>query len=56
MTDEIFLTGYCRSIDQSRMVTVETGTEECVEVDCSFYSCPYAKECMIGKEIRKLLK
>lgn len=56
MNDEIFLSGYCRVIDQSRMVTVELDPSENPEVDCNFYSCTYHKECTIGKEIQKMLK
>lgn len=53
MEDEVILTGYCRCLDQSRMVTVELydGT---VEADCSYGSCPYESGCAIAEKIRQL--
>ena len=43
---EIFLTGYCRCLDKSRIVLVEDG-----EADCAYESCPYKDICEIGKKI-----
>ena len=39
MEKEIFISGYCRAIDQSRMVELVTEDGELVEVDCCFGSC-----------------
>lgn len=52
MEDEVILTGYCRCLDRSRMVTVElNGTAR--EADCSFGSCPYEASCDIAEKIRQ---
>lgn len=56
MEKEYFLTGYCRNIDQSRMVTVETEDGELTEVDCCFETCVHAPNCTVAQEIRSLLK
>lgn len=53
MEDEKFLSGYCRALDQTRMVTVEI-TDDDVVPDCSFGSCPYEGSCQIAKSIREL--
>ena len=55
MEKESFLTGYCRTIDCSRMVAVETDGAELLEIDCSYESCPFTGECLIAKGIRELL-
>lgn len=56
MEQEHFLTGYCRTIDQSRMVTAVTENGELTEVDCCFATCVHAPNCTIAKEITALLK
>ncbi len=48
---EIFLTGYCRALDKSRIVLLEDG-----ESDCAFENCPHAAACEIGKQIRVKLE
>ena len=55
MEKESFFSGYCRTIDNSRMVAVETEEAKLIEVDCSFESCPFTGECVIAKGIRELL-
>lgn len=50
---EHFVSGYCRVLDESRMVAVETENGE-VFVDCAYFSCPYAAACPIGKQIAAL--
>ena len=55
MEKETFLSGYCRTIDNSRMVAVETDGAELLEVDCSFEGCPFTGECIIAKGIQELL-
>ena len=50
MGEEYILTGYCRSLDQSRMVTVEVENGE-LFVDCCYGNCPYEKKCTIAKAI-----
>ncbi len=48
---EEFITGYCRCLDQSRMVFVEEG-----EADCAYASCPHKPNCEIAKRIQALLE
>ena len=55
MEKESFLSGYCRCIDQSRMVAVVTENGELLEVDCNFENCIHTPGCTIAKEIQSLL-
>ena len=55
MEQERFFSGYCRTIDKSRMVTVETEDGQLLEVDCCFETCIHAPNCTIAAEIRQLL-
>lgn len=50
--EERILTGYCRCLDQSRMVTVEWEQSE-PEADCSFAACPHRAACEIARAIEK---
>ena len=54
MEQEYFFTGYCRTIDQSRMVTVVTENKELTEVDCCYENCVHTPNCTIAKEIRQV--
>ena len=54
MEKETFISGYCRAIDQSRMVAVVTEDGELVEADCCFGSCPHEPSCLVAKQIREL--
>lgn len=56
MEKETFLSGYCRSIDQSRMVAVVTEDGELLEVDCCFETCIHTPNCLIAQQINELLK
>lgn len=56
MEKESFLSGYCRSIDESRMVTVVTEAGELSEVDCCFETCIHVPNCTIAQRIRELLE
>lgn len=47
---ESYLSGYCRTIDASRMVLVEDG-----EADCDYERCDYRDVCPIGQQIAALL-
>ena len=53
MEQEIFLSGYCRQIDQNRRVLVEQFDGQ-TDVDCGYFTCPYAAECTIARQIRDL--
>lgn len=53
MEQEVFFSGYCRAIDQSRMVAVEQW-EGSWDTDCAYPDCPYAPACQIAEQIRTL--
>lgn len=56
MEDEVIFSGYCRTIDQSRMVTVEVDAGVLCSVDCSYESCPHTQNCTIAQSISEILK
>ena len=56
MEKEYFFSGYCRTLDKSRMVAVETEDGKVTDVDCCFENCIHAPNCTIAQEIRKLSK
>lgn len=56
METEKFLSGYCRQLDNARMVEVLVTDGGLSEVDCCFGSCVYESSCLIAKEIQELLK
>ena len=53
MEKETFLSGYCRVLDQSRMVAVVTEDGTLVEADCCFGSCVHEPNCQIAKQIKE---
>ena len=55
MEKETFLSGYCRTTDQSRMVEVITEDGQLVEVDCCFEQCIHTANCTIAQQIHQLL-
>ena len=55
MEKELFLSGYCRAADQSRMVAVVIEDGKLCEVDCAYPGCPYAPSCPVGKKIEEAL-
>lgn len=56
MEKEVFLSGYCRTIDQSRMVAVVTDDGKLLEVDCCFENCIHAPNCSIAQQIETAIK
>lgn len=56
MEQEIFISGYCRVQDQSRMVTAVLADGRLEEADCCFPDCAYAPNCQIAKGISEKLK
>ncbi len=56
MEQEAFFSGYCRTVDNSRMVAVLVEDGVLAEVDCCFEDCIYAPGCPIAENIRQLLK
>ena len=55
MDFEEFVSGYCRCIDGSRMVTVGRFDGQ-TDIDCNYGSCPYESECAVAERIRELTK
>ena len=56
MEEELFFTGYCRQLDQSRMVTVELEDGAVIECDCCFGSCIYEPNCTIARQIQEKIQ
>ena len=54
MEKEVFLSGYCRTTDNSRMVEVIVENGEVTDVDCCYENCPHTSNCLIAKSIREL--
>ena len=52
MEKEIFISGYCRALDQSRMVEVEI-VDHKVNADCAYPDCPHAASCQIAQQIKE---
>ncbi len=52
MEKELFFSGYCRAMDQSRMVEVVITDGE-VEADCAYPDCPHAPSCQIAQRIKE---
>ena len=55
MEKESFISGYCRGIDNSRMVMVVTADCEILEVDCDYGCCPHTPNCPIAEKINALI-
>lgn len=51
MEIEKFITGYCRQLDQSRMVTIVLENGQLTEADCCYGSCIYQPNCTVAQEI-----
>ena len=56
MEKEVFFSGYCRTIDDSRMVAVVADGNELLEVDCCYENCIYTPNCIIAQKIKELLE
>ena len=54
MEKEFFFSGYCRTVDKSRMVAAVTEDGKLTEVDCCYSGCIHAPNCTIAKEIRQI--
>ena len=55
MEKETFISGYCRCLDNSRMVELVTENGDLLEVDCSFENCPHTGNCTIAQAINEQL-
>ena len=53
--EEKFISGYCRQVDGSRMVTLEYTDAEDYDADCCYGSCPSETECTVAQAIRAAL-
>ncbi len=53
MEKELFLSGYCRTIDGHRMVCVVMEDGEITEIDCAYPNCPHAPTCPIAAKIEQ---
>ena len=51
MEKETFLSGYCRTTDQSRMVEVITEDGKLLETDCCYPDCIHAPNCNIAQAV-----
>ena len=51
MEQERFFSGYCKAMDQSRMVAALYENGRLTEVDCAYPDCPHAPGCPIGKQL-----
>ena len=56
MEQEKFFSGYCRTLDNSRMVCAVKENGVLSEVDCSYESCPFTGECTVAQSITAFLK
>lgn len=54
MEREVFLSGYCRVLDQSRMVTAELEGTTLLDVDCRYGGCVYEPNCPIAVRLNAL--
>lgn len=51
--EEKILTGYCRALDQSRMVVAELEEGNVTEVDCDYPNCPHLQSCPVAKQLEE---
>ena len=51
METEQILTGYCRALDQSRMVIAVLADGRLTEIDCDYPSCPHIQSCPIAQQL-----
>ena len=56
MEQEKFFSGYCRTLDCSRMVCVVKENGQLTDVDCSYEGCPFTGECTIAQSITAFLE
>lgn len=55
MMEEKIFSGYCRCLDQNRMVTVEQDPGEKPCVDCSYGNCAFQSNCQVAQAITEYL-
>ena len=53
--EERYLTGYCRCLDNSRIVEVVTENGKLEECDCLYGSCKFQTQCTIAQGIEEII-
>jgi hypothetical protein len=53
MEEEKVLSGYCRTLDKSRMVLVLLEDGKLTEVDCDYPGCPHIQSCSIAAQLNQ---
>ena len=56
MEVEKFFSGYCRQLDNARMVEAVICDGQLEEIDCCYGSCVYEANCPIAKELQAVLE
>ena len=56
MEKEVFLSGYCRTTDASRMVEVILEDGKITEVDCAYPGCIHRSVCILAQQMDELAK
>ena len=56
MSKEMIFSGYCRVLDQSRMVMTEWEDRDLLDADCCYGACVHQNTCEIAKKISALLR
>ena len=56
MSKEMISSGYCRVLDQSRMVMTEWEDRDLLDADCCYGACVHQNTCEIAKKISALLE
>lgn len=56
MEEERFISGYCRQLDNHRMVEVILKEGKLQEADCAFGTCTFQAGCPIGKQLQALME
>ena len=51
---EHYLTGYCRCLDNSRIVEVVTENGKLEECDCLYGNCKFQTQCTIAQGIEEM--
>lgn len=51
METEVFVSGYCRQLDASRVVELTLEDGRLTEADCRYGDCLYQSNCPIAKEM-----
>ena len=54
--EEYFLSGYCRRLDRSIIVSADVDGKCLKQVDCQYGHCVHEPNCTIAAQIRELTK